>query len=138
MIVRAHAAIWIDDLLAVHSERVRGELRVTLPGGRVGEREAVTDALRREVQEELGIDIEVGSLLLCAEVVSATSHHELELVFSASVDDDADTGHIELIDPSDPGAQVLPPVLPQLAHVRDGLEPDVWLGNLFSGALREA
>lgn len=33
-----------------------------IPGGQVEEGESLTDALKREVKEETGIDIEVGSL----------------------------------------------------------------------------
>ena len=52
--VKVRAVIWIDDQIAVHRTERRGHQHVTLPGGRVNERESVTAALHREVREELG------------------------------------------------------------------------------------
>ena len=136
MRVRAHAAIWADGMLVVHSEHRRGNAHFTLPGGRVNERESVTDALRREAFEELGIEVEVGDLVFCGEVVSAASHHEIELVFEATLVEPLDH-RIETVDPGDPHVDVLPPVLHQLACLRDGIEPGVWVGNLYDGRIKE-
>ena len=41
MTVNVRAVIWVDGGLLVHKVRHRGEERVTLPGGRVKERETV-------------------------------------------------------------------------------------------------
>lgn len=129
--VQVRAAIWVGDQLVVHRVNQRGELRVTLPGGRVNERESVTDALRREVLEEIGIEITIGDLIFAAEVLSGARRQDVELVFSAEP-----TGEIpitaELVDPADPGVAVLPPVLDQLVAWRDGTRTDRWLGNLYA------
>lgn len=67
--VKVRAVIWVDERVVVHRELRRGVPQVTLPGGRVVERESVMDALRREVLEEVGLEIEVGDLLFAAEVM---------------------------------------------------------------------
>jgi ADP-ribose pyrophosphatase YjhB (NUDIX family) len=73
MIVNVRAVIWVDGGIVVHKSRHRGEERMSLPGGRVKERETAEAALVREVREETGLDIAVGPLLYVAEVVSATA-----------------------------------------------------------------
>jgi hypothetical protein len=40
-----HAAIWVQDKLVVYRRPQRGTVHVTLPGGRVKDRESVTCAL---------------------------------------------------------------------------------------------
>ncbi len=50
--MKVRAVIWVEERVVVHREHRRGELHVTLPGGRVNERESVTEALRREVCED--------------------------------------------------------------------------------------
>jgi 8-oxo-dGTP pyrophosphatase MutT (NUDIX family) len=83
MTVNVRAVIWLGERLLVHKVRHQGEERVTLPGGRVKDRETTHAALEREVLEEIGLRVAVGPLLYVAEVVSPYSTQNLELVFSA-------------------------------------------------------
>lgn len=53
--------IWINDgRLLVNEELIRGNKIIKLPGGGMDWGEGTRDCLKREWQEELGIDIEVG------------------------------------------------------------------------------
>jgi ADP-ribose pyrophosphatase YjhB (NUDIX family) len=134
--VHAHGVIWVGDRLVVHRHTVRGLERITLPGGRVRERESVTDALVREVQEELDRDVEVGELVLAAEVLDQGSRQAVVLVFEARLPSAAAAEDLDLIDPRGPEADaVLPPVLGELARLREGsrlAQGPRWLGNLHT------
>jgi 8-oxo-dGTP diphosphatase len=55
----------------------------SIPGGRVERGEYLSDALRREVKEETGLDVEVGRLIGIHEVVGDT--HYVILDFEAIV-----------------------------------------------------
>lgn len=133
--VKVRAVIWIGDKLAVNRSSRIGQERLTLPGGWVGTRESVTDALVREVEEELGITIEVGDLLCAGEVVDSGSRQDVELIFAVSAPDTLDASQLTLVDPTGPQADaVLPPVLRQLAEQRQarerGQDTPRWLGNV--------
>jgi ADP-ribose pyrophosphatase YjhB (NUDIX family) len=53
--------IWVNDgRLLVNEELIRGNKIIKLPGGGMDWGEGTRDCLKREWQEELGIDIEVG------------------------------------------------------------------------------
>lgn len=134
--VHVHAAIWTNGKLVVHHRSQRGRRHTTLPGGRVKDREAVTDALVREVREEIGREIEIGDLLFVAQVINASSRQDVVLIFVAELRSPADVDQLDLVDPTGPDAEtVLPPVLRELAMSRDGvLEPGspTWLGNLYA------
>lgn len=132
--VKVRAVIWVGDQIVVHRTSRRGELHVTLPGGRVNERESVTSALRREVLEEIGIEVEVGDLMFAAEVLSGARRQDVELVFSAAPVKPI-RNPVDLVDPSDPGAEVLPPFLEQIAAWRVRALEHRWLGNVYASRL---
>jgi ADP-ribose pyrophosphatase YjhB (NUDIX family) len=135
--VKVRAVIWVQGKLVVHRSNRRGEEHTTLPGGWVGKRESVTDALIREVDEELGIDVQIGDLLFAAEIVNSSSRQDVELIFTAVPSEPLNTSELTLIDPLGPqAADVLPPILGELAKHRDASPAwpqDVprWLGNVY-------
>lgn len=136
MLVKVRALIWHERHLLVHREMRRGEVHVSLPGGRVLDREALADALRREVTEELGLDVQVGALRYVAQVVQGHMIHDLNLVFDATVDGDLSPEGRHLVDPDEPDAMtVLPPILDVVAADRGtGVRAPRWLGNVWHGA----
>jgi ADP-ribose pyrophosphatase YjhB (NUDIX family) len=132
--VKARAVIWVGDRVVVHSVVRNERLHVTLPGGRVNERESVIEALHREVQEEIGLEIEIGDLLFAAEVIAGASRQDVELVFEARPRGSIDGRQFDLVDPADEAsANVLPPVLGELArrHQSPAVAAPRWLGNLY-------
>jgi 8-oxo-dGTP diphosphatase len=110
---------------------------MSLPGGWVGKGESVTDALRREIDEELGIEVDIGDLVCAAEVVDSSSRQDVELVFSATLRAEADAHALALIDPrGERAGEVLPPILEALADQHDARGPSVrWLGNVYAPGL---
>lgn len=137
MRVHVHAAIWLEDRLVVHRHTTRGQEHITLPGGRVREREDVLTALQREVGEETGLDIEIGGLCLAGEV-HGTSAHDLVLVFGAQAVGSIETSELNLLDPRSAEAKrVRPSVVDLLVASRTdpsgGTAPGAasWAGNLY-------
>jgi 8-oxo-dGTP pyrophosphatase MutT (NUDIX family) len=130
--VQVRAVIWVGDQVVVHRVNLRGAPHVTLPGGRVNERESVIEALKREVLEEIGIEITVGDLMFAAEVLSGARRQDVELVFAAQPISESITDQIELVDPKEPQATVLPPVLDYVTAWRDGELKYQWLGNIYT------
>ncbi len=134
MTVNVRAVIWVDGRILVHKVRHRGEERVTLPGGRVKERETVEAALAREVHEETGLSIVIGPLLYVAEVVSSYSTQNVELVFRVELEADQSLGGQTVVDPRAPESKrVLPPILDVIAKDADDGSAEIsrWLGNIY-------
>jgi 8-oxo-dGTP pyrophosphatase MutT (NUDIX family) len=131
MQVKVHAVMWQEGNVVVHQERRQGEVYHTLPGGRVLDREHLHVALRREVEEELGIPILVGRLLYVLEVVHGHTVHDVGLLFDAQPLAPLNAGTL-LIDPARAGERVLPPVLEHLAADGPmGPQSTRWLGNVW-------
>jgi ADP-ribose pyrophosphatase YjhB (NUDIX family) len=131
MLVKVHALIWHRDQLVIHEERRQGALVRTLPGGRVLDRERLEVALRREVEEELGVRVLVGRLLYVAEVVHGHSVHDVVFVFAGEALTPA-TGRAALVDPVDGAGSVFPPILEHVAtHGQAGPAAPKWLGNVW-------
>jgi 8-oxo-dGTP pyrophosphatase MutT (NUDIX family) len=134
MTVNVRAVIWLDRQVVVHRVSHQGAERITLPGGRVKERETTEAALVREVQEETGLDVSIGALLYIAEVVSPYSTQKLELVFRADLNEAQRLDGLDLVDPrGDERDFVLPPILDVIARDADNewAAAPRWLGNIY-------
>jgi 8-oxo-dGTP pyrophosphatase MutT (NUDIX family) len=56
--VTLKAAVWKGDrLLLVHEDTGEGPVSIDLPGGRIEREESIEAGLRREIREELGVEI---------------------------------------------------------------------------------
>jgi ADP-ribose pyrophosphatase YjhB (NUDIX family) len=123
----------LDGRLVIHDERRQGSSHLTIPGGRVADREPLDAALQREVREELGVEIQVGVLRYVAEVVHGHRVHDLNLVFAAQPLEPLPRAGLRAIDPHDPYVRVLPPILAQIAADGRDTAPTRWLGNVWRG-----
>ncbi len=139
MRVKARAVIFIEGRLIVAEQPRAGRKELSLPGGRVNDRESVTDALTREVAEETGLEVVPGRLLYVAEIVESATKHDLELVFLAEPAGVPSLKRLQAIDLSDPKRPaVRPAILPQIARDAASGWRDTprWLGNLAGKSAR--
>lgn len=52
-----------------------------IPGGTIKFHEKAEDALRREIKEEAGLDVEIGNILFCYDFPSGSERHQFQLVY---------------------------------------------------------
>jgi 8-oxo-dGTP diphosphatase len=131
--VKARAVILIDDRLIVAEQRRQGRAELSLPGGRVNRNESVIDAVRREVEEETGLEVTPSRLLYISELVESVRTHDLELIFLAEASGVPRlNGFVALDLTGTPLPAVRPPILEQIAlDLASGWrETPRWLGNL--------
>lgn len=133
MRVKARAVILIDGRLIVAEQLRRGCRELSLPGGRVNDRESVIDAVKREVAEETGLEVTPGRLLYVSEIVDSVRTHDLELIFLAEPSGVPGLNGFHAIDlHSGERPAVRPPILDQIASDAASGWRDTprWLGNL--------
>jgi 8-oxo-dGTP pyrophosphatase MutT (NUDIX family) len=131
-------------MLVVSQHRAGTHSHYALPGGRVARGESVADALRREVREEVGFDVEPSRLLYVAEMTPPHGEQDLNLIFLASPARAPGTDLVgrvahdhapaRLVDLGAPGRiAVLPPVLPEIVrdHSEAWRDTPRWLGNVW-------
>lgn len=70
--------------------RERGEDVWEVPGGRLNLGEIPEEGLRREVREELGVEIQLGPIIYIGQYIkSSTGEHHLFLAYTATLKDES-------------------------------------------------
>jgi 8-oxo-dGTP diphosphatase len=142
--IRVGALILVDGKVVLARHRKGERTYYLLPGGGVDRGETLADALRREVAEETGLEIDVGPLLFVSDTIDPTgSRHVVNLTFRATRTGGELTGTpadprveaVEAVDPASLGALDLrPPFAEELLKALSspgGLRP-AYLGSLFT------
>ena len=87
--LRVAAIIVRGQQLLLVEHRKRGEHYWVLPGGRLEGLETLAAALRRELNEELGLDARVGQLVIVTEML-APDRHVVNLIFHGEIGEGAE------------------------------------------------
>ena len=95
--LRVAAIIVRQNRILLVEHRKRGQRYWVLPGGRLEGQETLDAALRRELKEELGLDVRVGPLVIVCETL-APDRHVVNLIFQAEIG----VGAEPTLDPRDP------------------------------------
>lgn len=97
--VNVRGIIWRDGkILAVKHKRSDGGESPywAVPGGGLDPMESLEDGVRREITEELGIDVEVGNIILIQQFPSSREDFEEELEFFFHIKDSKRFDSIDL------------------------------------------
>ncbi len=83
--IRVAALIFHESKILLLAHRKKNNVYWLPPGGGVGYGESLPEALKREIKEELGIDIEVGNvLIICDSIEPKLKRHILHVFFQCS------------------------------------------------------
>ena len=141
--IRVAALIVIDGRVLLVRHRRGNRRYFLLPGGGVEHRETLADALKREVLEEVGLDIEVGDPVLLSDTVDpASPAHRVHIVFAATVlagvphapENDPRVEDVAFATPSElDGLDLRPPIASAIRKVLDDPEHAGarYLGSLY-------
>lgn len=140
----AKALVIRDGKMAAVRIRDAGEEWYIMPGGGMEAEETLSEALCREVMEELGLEIECGELLFVIEGVHGEAFHRVDLVFECRIVREvpeailhADTNQvgIEWLKISSLNTQPLYPskLRRQIMNYYEGKPHRVYLGNEEAG-----
>lgn len=139
----------LDDRVVVVRHRAGDAVYHLLPGGGVGYRETLADALEREVVEETGLEARIGAPLLINDTIDPNGpRHVVNITFWAQItggsltDSPADdrVEAVELVAPEGLASLDLrPPIAQQLvsAIARGQSAKTEYLGPIFSQGRRE-
>lgn len=139
MIRTASRALLIQDghVLAI-KYRENDEVFYALPGGGQETGESLHRNLRRECQEELGIDVKIGELMFVREWLDKERHvHQIEFIFECSSYTKIGAVHSAVPDGSQIGIEWLP-IADILSHHIYPLEMREHLHNLVVGQTKTA
>ncbi|HVZ80883.1 MAG TPA: NUDIX hydrolase [bacterium] len=85
--IRAAGILVKDDRILLVRHEKNGKSYWLLPGGGVDFGESVAEGLRREFQEEVGLDIQVGPMVLVHDSIPPNHHRQvLNIYFMVSTD----------------------------------------------------
>ncbi len=138
--VRVSGIITRDDTLLLIAHRKKKEVYWLLPGGGVRHGESLTEALRREFMEELGVTVTVGRpVFMCDSIDPLGKRHILNISFICSHRHGEyrigrerrlhDFGFFRKQEIS--MMRIYPPVNTTLESVLDAKEPEFYLGSLW-------
>ncbi len=140
----AKALVIRDGKMAAIRIRDAGEEWYIMPGGGMEAEETLEEAVRREVLEELGLEVECGELLFVIEGVHGEAFHRVDLVFECRIVSEApeaaahrDTNQVgvDWLDISSLNKQPLYPsrLRRQIMNYYEGKLHRVYLGNEEAG-----
>jgi 8-oxo-dGTP diphosphatase len=143
--VRVGALMVVDGKIVLARHRAGKAIYHLLPGGGVGYRETVEEALVREVREETGLDASIVRPLFISDTIDPRGpRHVINLTFHATVrggelTDSPDDSRVEAVDLVDPAhlsnLDLRPPVAAEILDaLARGLDkaPARYLGSLFT------
>jgi 8-oxo-dGTP pyrophosphatase MutT (NUDIX family) len=135
---------WFPELSGEMRVKVRAAIvhegALVVVSGRIDRSETVLDALVREVAEETGLDVVAGDLLYVAEVTPRHGPQDLNVIFSARLEDARQLGGGEhppgvgLLDlDAEEHPLLLPPLLEDIRRdaAAEWRTTPRWLGNVW-------